>query len=227
VSDQQGDHFLAHPEIRELFAAAFTTLVKESDRGAVLIGCAHVDRHLRALFERVAPPEVGRKKKKAMLSYPGPLATLSAKADVALATKLITPALYTAIDHLRRLRNDVAHSPDTFRLSDHDDRLQKVYELGPGVPIAINRFALEIITNSFSAEFFGADAPRDAEGKPFFASPMELFAYVKSKTPDVLGMLEEKRRRYELSMGVVLICALLVHHREQAARTDRTASASG
>ncbi len=208
-------HFLDHPEVKELFSAVFGTLVAESDRGAVLVGAAHVDKHLRRLFERLTPDEVGRKRREAVLNYPGPLASFSAKADVTFFVRLINANLHAAIYHLRRIQNDVAHSPESFRLADHDAQLRGMYDLGPGVPVAINRWALELITRAFVDQVVSSDGPTDADGSPIFKTPQEVFEYL-SKKPELIAILEEKRPRYELAIGVVLICALLVHHRERA-----------
>jgi hypothetical protein len=209
------EHFLGHPDIRQLFAAVFTTLVAESDRGAVLVGFAYVDNHLTALFQRVAPDSVGEKKRDAVLSYPGPLASASAKTDVALFTRLIPAQLHRAIGLLRKIRNDVAHSPESFHLADHEARLREMYDLGPDVPTAINQFALEVLMKNFADQLVGPEGPLDADGKPYFTTPQQLFAHVLA-LPDVLALLEEKRRRFELAMAIVLICALLVHYREKA-----------
>ena len=84
-----GISFLDHPEIEQLFASIFSDLVSESDRGAVLIGTSHVDFHLRRLFETVAPKSMSRRKLLRILEYPGPLSSLSAKANIAYLTRLI------------------------------------------------------------------------------------------------------------------------------------------
>lgn len=73
----------------------------------------------------IAPSRMSRRKLKRILDYPEPLSTFSAKADIAYVTRLISVDVHKAIYHLRRVRNDVAHSPDWFRLSDHHERLNK------------------------------------------------------------------------------------------------------
>lgn len=120
-SDETSDtHFLAHPEIKELFSSVFSTLVEESDRGAVLVGAEHVARHLKRLFEAVAPQAISQRRLKETLGFPGALSSFSAKTEVAYLTRLISKDLYDAINHLRGLRNDLAHSPDSFRLVDYE-----------------------------------------------------------------------------------------------------------
>ena len=222
-------HFLDHPEVDQVFSAVFTTLVAESDRGAVLVGFSHVDKHLKALFELIAPTEFSSSKKKNVLNYPGPLSSAAAKMDIAFMTRLIPRALHDAMEHLRSIRNEVAHSPDSFRLADHDDHLRRVYDLGPNVPAGINRFAIETMMKEFADRMFSPEGPKDEQGQPFFSTPREFFDYL-AKKPEVIAILEEKRRRYELAMGIALICALIVHHRERARELigdDETLSSLG
>jgi hypothetical protein len=217
VNDSSGttsDHFLDHPEIKELFRAVFSTLVVESDRGAVLIAAAHVDLHLRGLFEMIAPSRMSRRKLKRILDYPGPLSTFSAKADIAYVTRLISEDVHKAIYHLRRVRNDVAHSPNSFRLSDHHERLKQMYELGPGVPSAVNRWACELIVRFAVGNVLTVNDPTAVEPKPIFATPQEALDYL-AMNPDIMTTLDERRPRYELALGVALICALIVNSRDK------------
>lgn len=207
-------HFLAHPEIEELLISVFTTLVAESDRGAVTIGFAHVDQHLKALFEHVAPSGLSALDRNRVLKYPGPLSTAAAKMDVAFFTRLIPRTLYDAMQNLRAIRNKVAHSPGSFDLAEHDEQLRRVYDLGPSVPAGINRFAVETMMKDFTDRMMSSDLTGE-DGKPFFETPKDVFAHLQ-RNPRALGLLEGKRRRYELAMGVVLICALIVHHRDRA-----------
>jgi hypothetical protein len=209
------DHFLDPPEIKDLFRSVFSTLVVESDRGAVLIAATHVDLHLRGLFEGIAPSRMNRRKLKRILDYPGPLSSFSAKADIAYVTRLISEDVHKAIHHLRRVRNDVAHSPDSFRLSDHHQRLKKMYELGPGVPSAVNRWACELILRFAVDNVLNVNDPTSVEPKPIFNTPQEALDYLATKV-DIMTTLDERRPRYELALGVALIFALIVNKRDRA-----------
>lgn len=163
--------FLEHPEIGQLFASIFSNLVNESDRGAVLIGTSYVDLHLRKLFEAIAPQSMSRRELRRILDYPGALSSLSAKADIAYLARLISDNVNMAIYHLRRVRNEVAHTPDSFRLADHEERLRKMYELGPSVPSAINRWVCEAIINSAVSNVLKVKKTFSEEEEPIFASP--------------------------------------------------------
>lgn len=209
------NYFLAHPEIKQLFTSISSTIVQESDRGAVLIGAAHIDLHLRVLFETVAPKSISKRKLRPILEYPGSLSSLSAKADIAYLTRLISDSVYEAINHLRRIRNEVAHSPDSFRLAEHEERLRKMYELGHGVPAAINRWAGEAIVSSAVKNIMEIKDPVSDEAEPAFATSQEALDYL-SERPEIMAVLEERRPRYELALGIGIICGLIVYHRDRA-----------
>ncbi|MDQ3802721.1 MAG: hypothetical protein M3416_02560 [Acidobacteriota bacterium] len=213
--DASGTHFLNHPEIKQLLTSALSTLVLESDRGAVLVGAAHVDLHLRMLFEAVFPRPMSKKELNRVLKYPGTLSSFSARADVAYLTRLIPRYLYDAINHLRAVRNAVAHSPDSFRLADHEQRLRKMYELGPGVPAAVNRWAGEVIIHTAVKNILKVKDPTSEEEKTAFDTPQEALDFISGR-PELMAVLEERRPRYELALGVGLVCGLIVFHREKA-----------
>ena len=207
--------FLAHPEVKDLFASVFSTIVQESYRGAVLIGAAHIDLHLRRLFETVAPKSISKRKLRPILEYPGSLSSLSAKTDIAYLTRLISDNVYEAINNLRRIRNDVAHSPDSFSLAEHEERLRKMYEVGHGVPAAINQWAGEVIIHSAVKNILEIKDPVSDEAEPAFATPQEALDYL-SERPEIMAVLEERRPRYELALGIGIICGLIVYHRDRA-----------
>lgn len=208
-------HFLSHPEVEDLLGNSMAALVAESDRGAVLIAAAHVDNHLRKLFEAIAPSGLSRETLRTLLDYPGALSSLSAKTEIALLCRLITPQLAKAIRHLRKLRNTVAHAPDTFKLSEHEAQVRRVYELGPDVPVGINRWALEAILKNVVHSLLELEDPVAEVKKPMFESPKAVLDYLSSNK-EMLKPLEEQRPRWELGIAVAIVCGLIVLFREKA-----------
>lgn len=173
-------HFLDDPEVRKVFTDVLNVVVAESDRGAVLVATSIVDQHLRLLFERRLPPDMqGKKAKKQLLSYGGPLGTLAAKTDVARATGLIGRNTYDAIQLLRSIRNHVAHSPESFRLSDHRKALWEMCQLGEGLPQFINRTAGEFLVGQVVERLrdLHIEIPSE-EPKRAFNSPREIFEHL-------------------------------------------------
>jgi hypothetical protein len=212
-----------HPDVARLFEELFPVLVDESDRGAVLIAAAQVDNQLRMLFEQIAPSDFGKKALERVMEYPGALSSLAAKADTARMSHLISKHVYDSIYYLRKMRNDVAHGPESFRLKDHEDRIRKVYELGPNLPISINRLANELMVQGLIGDVLQIQNPSD-DTKPAFANPREVIDYLSSK-PALMAPLEEKRPRWELAIGATLLCAIIIFERD-AARQRLTAAES-
>jgi hypothetical protein len=90
-----------------------------------------------------------------------------------------------------------------------------MYELGDGVPSAINRWACELILRSAVGNVLEVMGPDSVESKPTFASPQEVLDYL-AKKPEIMATLGEKRPRYELALAVMLLCGLIVENRERA-----------
>ncbi len=123
---------LRHPEIERTFNQIFNMILAESDMGAVLISTSVLDNYLRKLFEKVMPSSCAKGTKRSLLNYPGPLSSLSAKADVAYAMRLIGDSIHKSIHILREIRNKAAHQPEVFTLDAHKHRLKEMYEIAEG-----------------------------------------------------------------------------------------------
>jgi PAS domain-containing protein len=212
TSENDDSHFLDHPEVLELFSQLFNNVLAESDRGAVLVGTSYVDLNLKKLFEAVAPRELSQKRLRAILDYPGPLSTFAARTQVAFLCRL-NWSVYSAIEALREIRNSIAHKPDEFVLADHKEERQRIYSLGPGVPVWVNRLACELLGRTFLERAVEIRLP-DSES-PIFNSPADVINYITDK-PGLLAPLNERLPRGEL--GILLICAFIIHSREAAVR---------
>ena len=202
-----------HPDVAKLFDELFPVLVSESDRGAVLIAAAQVDRQLRILFEQIAPADLGTKALRGLLK--GPLRSLAVRAHTARVTKLISKHVYDAIGHLRDLRNEIAHSPSSFRLAEHEDRIRKVYDLvGPNLSVDINRLANELMVRGLIDNVLELKHPLD-DNKPAFKNAGEVLDHLASK-PELTKPLEDKRPHWELAIGITLLCATIIFDRDDA-----------
>jgi mannitol operon repressor len=81
-------------------------LFNESDRGAVLIGCAYLERLVEDLLSArmIAGDSVRR-----LLKNPGPLSTFSSQTDLAYVLGWIGPQMFADLSAIRVMRNDFAH----------------------------------------------------------------------------------------------------------------------
>ena len=136
-----------YPEIKKLFSHLLDSLLEESGRGAVLIGTTHVDDYLLKLISDSLPNQENGFKNR-LLNYPGPLSSFSARIELAFAFRLIHRNLYDALNALRKVRNDAAHSSASFSLTEFQDRMTKVYQLGPGFPDFIRTEARRMLVTT-------------------------------------------------------------------------------
>ena len=176
-----------------------------------MVACV-VDTFLRKLFEHIFPSHMNRDSRRALLKYPGPLSSTAAKADVAVATRLIDKNLHKAIHALRNLRNSVAHSPDSFALEDHTGVLREMSSIGEGVDeyaeVAIQRLLMDSTIN----KLLDADAQREPEER-LFQSREHVIESIRGHLedhPDTLNNMRRTHRRGQLGTMIAMICALIV-----------------
>lgn len=210
-------HFMDHPEVEAYLRGLFPSLTAESDRGAVLLGAAQIDEQLKVLFASLVPSTTSNNRKKEIFSFNGPFGSFSAKLDVAYVCRLLPSSLIDAIHRFRKLRNDVAHKASSFELKNHQDEIYRIFALvGPGVEVGVNRMTVEMMINNMLIRLTTLEHPID-EGKPLFENRSAALAYL-DKNKHVLMVLEADRPRWELGIGVGLICGLIIHHRERLSK---------
>jgi hypothetical protein len=198
---------LDNPEIRKLFSELAPCLIAESDRGAVLIGTAHVDERLKELFESLMPAEMPKTDKRNLLRYSGALGSFGSRIDIAYATRLVNKKLYASLNTLRKVRNDAAHAAESFNLTTQEQRICKLYDLGPGVSGFVNRSSLEwLLQIKTDAMLRMKD---EISGEHLFNTPQEVINYISS-SEELSHIFQEQALRLELAIGICIICALLL-----------------
>lgn len=89
-------------------------LIRESDRGAVIVGAAMLDDEvtqlLRAVFE---VNKISNKQMEKMFDLSGPLSSFGSKTLVAYGFGLISKSVFEDLNRIRSLRNEFAHSSTT------------------------------------------------------------------------------------------------------------------
>ena len=202
-----------HPDVRPVFETVLQTIVAESDRGAVLVAASIVDEYLGKLFEGLLPTTTPTDLRKRFLKYPNPLSSMAAKADIGLFTRLIPHSIHRAVTLLRQLRNDVAHSPESFRLADHINQVREMSEIGPGISHFINETAVEILVRDFVSRILDEDQKKAAE-EQFFKTPKEVLDYL-SERPEAMSALQQKSYRMEVGVAAALVCSTLIMRRDE------------
>lgn len=215
---KSGRAFLDNVESKRVLASLMSTIDGESDRGAVLIAAAHVEEQLRLLFERLAPVDMGRKRLVRILAYPGPLSTTAARTDIARVTRLLSDSVCDSIDHLRRLRNSVAHGPRAFCLREHAGDVHGVFSFAAGLQQFVNRMACEMLVGSAVDSLLKLNKPRTSPKERVFRSRREVMEYLAAK-PKTTAPLDQRRPRIELALGTWILCGMVIFERDEMLRT--------
>jgi len=104
-------------------------LIRESDRGAVIVGAAILDddvtQLLRAVFE---VNKISNKQMDKMFDLSGPLSSFGSKTLMAYGFGLISKPVFEDLNRIRSLRNDFAHSSVTVDFLS-DDIVESVMSL--------------------------------------------------------------------------------------------------
>jgi len=209
-----GESLIWHPDAQRVLAVCLDSLVAESDRGAVTIGLDLIDTELQGLLQALAPSSLSTQETVRLFEYPGPLSSVAAKSSIAHGARLINRSLLDAISSMRKLRNLVAHSSNTFRLANHRTALRAICQLGPDVPAGINRIACETLVRLTVDRLQGVRVNIDGEEITPMASSEAALDWLHSHQ-ESLDILEQRLPRYELGLGVGMICALLIIRREE------------
>ena len=210
-------HPLDHPEIRPLFTQLLHGIGDESDRGAVLIGCAHVDNILKSLFEATFPAGLSKRRRRELLGYPGSLGTFSARIEIAYCTRLISESLYKALQALRTLRNDLAHSPDAFQLRGKEHLLAEIYQIG-GSPDGIPKLAADMLARAKidMALKFAREQREDGDDlPPVVTTELEAVEFIRGNA-ELMEGLRNQAPQWAMVLAITLICATIVIQRDAA-----------
>lgn len=207
-------HFLSHPELKPYFNEIVPSLIAESDRGAVLLGASYIDVQLNELFNKLVPDSVSVKRKKEIFNYSGPFGGIASKLDVALVCRILSPEIIDSIHGIRKIRNDLAHKTEKFELKEYRDQFYRTFLLlGPGLDAGINRMALEAMMSNLLHKLMDTEHPIEV-GKPLFEGRDKVIDYL-SKNGEVLSVLEEQVPRWELAIGVGVICGMILLYRDK------------
>jgi hypothetical protein len=197
---------LVNSEIQQLFSELAPILIGESDRGAVLIGTAHVDEQLKDLLDSLMPAGMPKRLRGDLLRYSGALGSFGSRIDVAYATRLINKKLHDSLSTLRRVRNDAAHFAGPFDLKIQEERISKLYDLGPGVSGFVNRSSLELLLQIKTDAMLRLTYDNN---ESCFESPQDVIKYISS-SEELLNIFQGQALRLELAIGVCIICSLLL-----------------
>ena len=141
---------LSDKEKQDLEAAALASikfvaqLAQEGERSAVIIGAAKIEEQVEGLLKAVLVNNPSSNDP--LFDSDRALGALSAKIEMAYRLGLFTPELRSALDIVRRIRNQFAHSVEFASLADspQGERVRRLHELcssHPGINVLGPLFA--------------------------------------------------------------------------------------
>jgi hypothetical protein len=173
-------HFMDHPEVDAYLRDLFPALIAESDRGAILLGAAQIDRQLKAFFEVLLPVGTNRKRKDEIFSFNGPFGSLASKLDAAYTCRLLPSPLIQAIHLFRKLRNDLAHKTAPFTLNDYATKIRHIFSLvGPGVDVGVSHATVNLMIENMLTILGSLENPTEP-GQPMFTDRGAVLAYISN-----------------------------------------------
>lgn len=218
TQSEPSPHFMDHPEVDQYMADLLPIIVSESDRGAVLLGASQIDEQLGRFFEALLPPGTSNNRRKEIFSFTGPFGGLSAKLDVAYTCRLLPPSLVEAVHLFRKLRNDLAHKTAAFDLQDHAALVRRVFSLvGPGVEVGVSNATVTMMLENTIARLLHLKNPSDPV-EPMFKDRSAVLEYMQNNKHH-LTKLEDQRIKWELALGIGLVCGYIIYIRDQLVRS--------
>lgn len=190
------------PEIDEIFVHFKDTLLDESERGAILIGTEKVDEQLSKLIERILPRK-SRKYKEKLLKYPGVLSSFSAKIELAYAFRLISEELRISLNNLRKIRNEAAHSSNSFSIADYRKGFEEIFTVVL-TPLQLQNMALSLM---FNPDFGDIHSAQRFENMTEEEKREEVNRMIEDT--GFIGDVEKQIPRWELMFGLSMICVII------------------
>jgi hypothetical protein len=149
-----------------------------------------------------------------LFNYPGMLSSFAAKTDFARASEMIGSNVYESIQKLRRLRNEVAHSLEPFRLIDHQKTLREMAELIHSMAEHISGTAQKVVMADIIARMETLTLPGlGGEELPAFSGISDIVSRI-GEVPESDLLLLHKATKLEFALIIGFVCGLLAAHRE-------------
>jgi hypothetical protein len=204
-----------HPDSQDFLDRTYSLLMKEADRGCVLLGVSLLDEELTKMFKSFIPADTSGKRMKEIFDGKGAFGSLSAKLDIAYVCHLLPSDLVNCLHSLRGLRNNLAHQASPFSIEENLERVYDIFSKTSGNLIAgMAHLSGEFIYDLFIEKIMNTNHPMD-EGKGLFDSREEAIAYLR-ENDDVQKTLFEQRIKSMFVIGIAGLGALIIFHREKS-----------
>lgn len=204
-----------HPDSKDFLDRTYTLLMKEADRGCVLLGVSLLDEELTKMFKSFVPTDTSGKRMKEIFDGKGAFGSLSAKLDIAYVCHLLPSDLVNCMHSLRGLRNNLAHRASPFSIEENLERVYEIFSKTSGNLISgMAQLSGEFIYGKFIEKIMNTNHPT-YDNKMLFSSKEEAISYLR-ENDDVQKTLFEQRIKSMFAIGIACLGALIIFHREKS-----------
>ncbi len=206
----------------------FNVILGESERGAVLLAVHIIDDFLAELIKDTKPAHVSKEIFKDVTNFGGAFGSISGKSKGLYVLGLLSKQSFDAINALRQVRNEAAHSGRPFLIADHQGKFDvAIKSFGSGQQV--KRLALEIAMKQHLGKMQEVgEKLREELGKNPFETLDECIDYL-SDNEEILEKLEAKMPLWHVATLTYIIIEAAHHSFERLTRqpvvtdTDRSA----
>lgn len=202
-----------YSEIQYLTRTLLDKLLSESARGAVLIGTAFVDEHLKKFISDLLPNQT-KSYKERLLEYPGSLSSFSSRIEMCYAFRYINFPIYNSLNALRQIRNDAAHKSEDFNFNEIKTKFNKIFSFIENSPSFIRNQAMDAMVSTKLITL-----------KSLFQKHNISKEDQTTLAEDLLGNKEmiikwenEQLPHWEMIIGLSILCGILSHTKDQIQR---------
>ncbi len=211
-----------HEEWKKVFLQLNESIVKETHRGAIIIATTVVQNYFIDLVKSDGPRMESNNKQKEfdrkVYNYPGPLSSFNGLIHLAYAFGRIDQHMFAALNELRSLRNDAAHSVEQydFTVADLEIRLFKVFDVKPDFSKEVQEVSLDaLLTHKKSLiQSIIEESELEEQAK---VKMMEEFFY----NEDTQEAMLKGRFHWMLAHGIPFLCGFLRRQFEETSPGSR------
>lgn len=200
---------LSHPDVKDILFKLLNEILNESDRGAIIIGAAIVEDYLSDYIKQILPRQ-SRTYVNSLMKYPGLISSFSAKIELAYAFRIINEPIYKSLTALRKMRNNAAHDPATYSISQLRSQFDEIFSLGEGFNYHVKYEAMKIMTE------FKMRGLEEIYNEYNFSLEQKAEHFQKlMEDKKLVESLERQIPRWELIFGLSLIIGIIAYMKDK------------
>jgi len=154
-------------------------------------------------------PEQSNNYQKRLFKYPGQLSSFSAKIELSYAFRLINKRTFNALNALREIRNQAAHSSTNFDIKSVN--FERIFDWGDGFQTLVHEVSGKMLIK-FKFEQVKQMLVEDEDKTEDEAARIVA---EKMQEPETHELLENQWPQWKLILGLSIICGIIQFYSEE------------